>query len=210
MNEVKKKVSILEDNVVITLNNLQELSKCFAVVGLKTIKRYAFSGLPKIERLQKQLYQDIHYHKELDTYSDAYDLVQEASLFLYKFLGHKLGELCKNSKSKSGKIDTIRNACLRVIQVYLRKELKYFNNTTDEEEYLEVVDEKLIIHEKEDFTKVKEITNKIVQTKLEKQILYYFYNGVTPKLVAEFLQISTDKVYKRRRKFRARYNLLFA
>ena len=210
MNEVKKKVSILEDNVVITLNNLQELSKCFAIVGLKTIKRYAFSGLPKIERLQKQLYQDIHYHKELDTYSDAYDLVQEASLFLYKFLEHKLGELCKSSKSKSGKIDTIRSACLRVIQVYLRKELKYFNNTTDEEEYLEVVDEKPIINEKEDYTKVKEITNKIVQTELEKQILYYFYNGVAPKLVAEFLQISTDKVYKRRRKFRARYNLLFA
>ena len=210
MNEVKKKVSILEDNVVITLDNLQELSKCFAVVGLKTIKRYAFSGLPKIERLQKQLYQDIHYHKELDTYSDAYDLVQEASLFLYKFLGHKLGELCKNSKSKYGKIDTIRNACLRVIQVYLRKELKYFNNTTDEEEYLEVLDENSIINEKEDYTKVKEITNKIVQTELEKQILYYFYNGVTPKLVAEFLQISTDKVYKRRRKFRERYNLLFA
>ena len=56
MNEVKKKVSILEDNVVITLDNLQELSKCFAVVGLKTIKKYAFSGLPKIEILQKQLY----------------------------------------------------------------------------------------------------------------------------------------------------------
>ena len=210
MNEVKKKESILEDNVVITLDNLQELSKCFAVVGLKSIKKYAFSGMPKIERLQKQLYQDIHYHNELDTYSDAYDLVQEASLFLYKFLGHKLGELCKISKSKSGNIDTIRNACLRVIQVYLRKELKYFNNTTDEEKYLEVLDENSIINEKEDYTKVKEITNKIVQTELEKQILYYFYNGVTPKLVAEFLQISTDKVYKRRRKFRARYNLLFA
>ena len=210
MKEVKKKVRILEDDVVITLDNLQELSKCFAVVGLKSIKKYAFSGLPKIERLQKQLYQDIHYHKELDTYSDAYDLVQEASLFLYEHLGHKLGELCKSSKSKSGKIDTIRTACLRVIQTYLRKELKYFNNTTDEEEYLEIEDEKPIISEKEDFTKVKEITNKIVQTELEKQILYYFYNGVSPKLVAEFLQISTDKVYKRRRKFRARYNSLFA
>lgn len=210
MNEIKKKVRILEDDVVITLDNLQKLSKCFAVVGLKSIKKYAFSGLPKIEILQKQLYLDIHYHKELDTYSDAYDLVQEASLFLYKFLGHRLGELCKSSKSKSGNIDTIRTACLRVIQTYLRKELKYFNNTTDEEEYLEVVDEKPMIHEKEDYTKVKEITNKIVQTELEKQILYYFYNGVTPKLVADFLQISTDKVYKRRKKFRARYNLLFA
>lgn len=210
MNEVKKKVSILEDNVVITLDNLQELSKCFAVVGLKSIKKYSFSGTPKIEILQKQLYQDIHYHRELDTYSDAYDLVQEASLFLYKHLGYKLGELCKNSKSKSGKIDTIRNACLRVIQVYIRKELKYFNNTTDEEEYLEIEDDKPIIKEKEDYTKVKEITNKIVQTELEKQILYYFYNGVAPKLIAEFLEISTDKVYKRRRKFRSRYNSLFA
>lgn len=210
MNEVKKKVRILDNNIVITLDNLQKLSQYFALAGLKTVKKYAFSGMPKIERLQKQLYQDIHYHKELDTYSDAYDLVQEASLFLYKFLGHKLGELCKSSKSKSGKIDTIRNACLRVIQVYLRKELKYLNNTTDEEEYLEVVNEKPIINGKEDYTKVKEITNKIVQTKLEKQILYYFYNGVAPKLVAEFLQISTDKVYKRRRKFRERYNLLFA
>ena len=210
MKEVKKKVRILEDDVVITLDNLQELSKCFAVVGLKSIKKYAFSGMPKIERLHKQLYQDIHYHKELDIYSDAYDLVQEASLFLYKFLGHRLGELCKNSKSKSGNIDTIRTACLRVIQTYLRKELKYYTNTTDEEEYPELEDEKPITHENEDFTKVKEITNKIVQTELEKQILYYFYNGVAPKLIAEFLEISTDKVYKRRRKFRSRYNSLFA
>ena len=210
MKEVKKKKGILDENTVITLENIEKLSQCFALCALKGIKKYAYSATPKVERLQSQLKQDICYHKKLDTYSDAYDLVQEASLFLYKFLGHKLGELCKSSKSKSGKIDTIRTACLRVIQTYLRKELKYFNNTTDEEEYLEIEDDKPIIKEKEDYTKVKEITNKIVQTELEKQILYYFYNGVTPKLIAEFLEISTDKVYKRRRKFRARYNLLFA
>ena len=151
MNEVKKKVSILEDNVVITLSNLQKLSQYFALAGQKTVKKYAFSGTPKIERLQKQLYQDIHYHKELDTYSDAYNLVQEASLFLYKFLGHRLSELCKNSKSKSGKIDTIRNACLRVIQVYLRQELKYFTNTANDEEYPEIEDGKPMIQEKENY-----------------------------------------------------------
>ena len=39
MNEIKKKVRILEDDVVITLDNLRELSKCFAVIGLKSIKR---------------------------------------------------------------------------------------------------------------------------------------------------------------------------
>lgn len=42
MNEVKKKVSILEDNVVITLDNLQKLSQYFASAGLKTVKKVCF------------------------------------------------------------------------------------------------------------------------------------------------------------------------
>ena len=209
MKEVKKKVSILEDNVVITLDNLQELSKCFAVVGLKSIKKYAFSGLSKIENLQKQLYLDIHYHRELDTYSDAYDLVQEASLFLCKFIGQKLGELCKNSKSKSGKIDNLKNACLRVLQVYLRKELKFHNNIVDENECFEVIDERPIIQDKPDYTKVKEVLSKIIQNRFEYQIFEYYYNGVEPKLIAEFLNISVDKVYKRRRKFKDRYAMYY-
>ena len=112
MKEVKKKKGILDDNTVITLGNIEKLSQCFALSALKGIKKYAYSATPKVERLQSQLRQDICYHKKLDTYSDAYDLVQEASLFLCKFIGHKLGELCKTSKSKSGKIDNLKNACL--------------------------------------------------------------------------------------------------
>ena len=37
----------------------------------------------KVEKLQNLLRQDIYYHKKLDNYSDAYDLVQEGSLFLW-------------------------------------------------------------------------------------------------------------------------------
>ena len=208
MKEVKKKKEILDENTVITLRNTEKLSQCFALCALKGIKRYAYSATPKIERLQSQLKQDICYHKQLDIYSDAYDLVQEASLFLCKFIGHKLGELCKNSKSKSGKIDNLKNACLRILQVYLRKELKFHNNVVDENECFEVINERPIIQEKPDYSKVKEVLSKIIQSKLELQIFEYYYNGVEPKLIAEFLNISVDRVYRQRRRFKDRYAML--
>ena len=209
MKEVKKKKGILDENTVITLGNIEKLSQCFAQFALKSIKKYAYSATPKVERLQSLLRQDICYHKKLDTYSDAYDLVQEASLFLCKFIGHNLGKLCINSKSKSGRTDNLKNACLRVLQVYLRKELKFSNNTVDEEECLEFTSDKPIIEDKTDYTKVKEIISKIIQSKLEYQIFEYYYNGVKPKLIAEFLNISVDKVYKQRRRFKDRYTMCF-
>ncbi len=209
MNEVRKKKGILDDNMVITLENIEKLSQCFALSALKSIKKYAYNATPKVEKLQSLLKQDIYYHKKLDNYSDAYDLVQEASLFLCKFVGHKLGELCKDSRSKSGKIDNLKNACLRVLQVYLRKELKFHNNIVDENECFEVVDDRPILDEKPDYSKVKEILSKIIQSKLEYQIFEYYYNGVEPKLIAEFLGISVDKVYRRRRKFKDRYEMYY-
>ena len=208
MKEVKKKKGILDNNTVITLGNIEKLSQCFALSALKGIKKYAYSATPKVERLQSLLRKDICYHKKLDTYSDAYDLVQEASLFLCKFIGHKLGELCINSKSKSGKVDNLKNACLRVLQVYLRKELKFHNNIVDENECFEVIDERPIIQDKPDYTKVKEVLSKIIQNRLEYQIFEYYYNGVAPKLIAEFLGISVDRVYRQRRRFKDRYAML--
>ena len=205
MKEVNKKKGILDDNTVITLENIEKLSQCFAQFALKSIKKYAYSATPEVERLQRLLRRDICYHKKLDTYSDAYDLVQEANLFLCKFIGYKLGELCKSSKSKSGKIDDLKNACLRILQAYIRKELKFHNNIVDENECFEITDERPIIEEKPDYTKAKEVLSKIIQNRLEYQIFEYYYNGVEPKLIAEFLNISVDKVYEQRRKFKDRY-----
>ena len=50
---------------------------------------------------------------------------------------------------------------------------------------------------------------KLVTNELESQILEYYYNGVEPNLIAEILDISVDKVYKRRRKFKDRYKMYF-
>ena len=80
--------------------------------------------------------------------------------------------------------------------------------TVDEEECLELANDKEILQEKPDYSKVKEALSKIIQTQLEYQIFQYYYNGVEPKLIADFLEISIDKVYKRRRKFKDRYAML--
>ena len=93
--------------------------------------------------------------------------------------------------------------------MHLRKELKFHNNIVDENECFELIDDRPIIQEKPDYTKVKEILSKIIQSKLEYQIFEYYYNGVEPKLIAEFLGISVDKVYKRRRKFKDRYAMYY-
>ena len=85
--EVKKKKGILDDNTVITIGNIEKLSQCFAQSALKSIKKYAYSATPKVERLQSLLRQDICYHNQLDTYSDAYDSKNDKYYF---FMFHLL------------------------------------------------------------------------------------------------------------------------
>ena len=79
-----KRTNILNDEVVISIDNIEKLSKILAVCSLRDFEKYAYSNAKRIEILRKQLQKDIRYNNELDSYSDAYDIVQEASLFLLK------------------------------------------------------------------------------------------------------------------------------
>ena len=196
----------LNDDVEISLDNIESISKYIALSSLKHFESYSYTHSKRIAILHKQLQKDIFIHDELDNYSDAYDLVQEASLFLVKFVGKKLGDNCIYIKSnvKQPQNISIRLACLKTLFVYIRKELK--NGNTENEELLEFIPvEELFEEEKPDYTKVNEIIRKIVTNELEMKILEYYYNGVEVKDIAEFLNISIWKVYKRKRKFKDRY-----
>ena len=207
MEKVKKKKSILDNETVITIDNITTMSNAFAIQALKTIRKYAYSSTEFIDRLYKSLMKDIHYHKLFDNYSSAYDLVQEASCHLSKYLGRKLGEICQISKTRIGKLDSIRTACFKSIYAYIRKEMKHTSDLDNEEVLEFVLSNEQLDKEPIDYSKVKLIIKNIVHTKLEAQIFTYYYDSVPPKLIAEFLHISTDKVYKRRRKFKDRYKL---
>lgn len=202
----KRKNEILEDNVVISLDNIEKISKVIALASLRNFVKFAYSNIKRIETLHKQLQKDIYLHSELDTYSDAYDLVQEASLFLLKFVGRKLGDTCTFIKPtvKAPQTISIRMACFKTLFAYLRREMK--NGNSENEELLEFIPAKdCFEEEKPDYTKVNTIIKKLATNKLESQILEYYYNGVEVKLIAKFLGVSTDIVYKRRRKFKDRY-----
>lgn len=200
-----RKTNILNDEVVISLDNIERLSKILAISSLRDFERYAYSNAKRIEILRKQLQKDIRCHNELDSYSDAYDIVQEASLFLLKFLNKRLGDNCIFTKPTAKKPETIsiRMACFKTLFAYLRKEMK--NGNSEDMEILNFIPAEEITKEQQDYSKVNAIIKKLVTNKLESQILEYYYNGVEPKLIAEFLGISSDIVYKRRRKFKDRY-----
>ena len=119
----KRKNEILEDNVVISLDNIEKISKVIALASLRNFVKYAYSNTKRIETLYKQLQKDIYLHSELDTYSDAYDLVQEASLFLLKFVGQKLGDKCTFIKltAKAPQTISIRIACFKTLVHTLEK-----------------------------------------------------------------------------------------
>ena len=122
-----------------------------------------------------------------------------------KILNKRLGDNCTFVKPTAKKPETIsiRMACFKTLFAYLRKEMK--NGNSEDVEILDFIPVEEMTEEQQDYTKVNAIIKKLVTNELESQILEYYYNGVEPKLIAEFLGVSSDIVYKRRRKFKDRY-----
>ncbi|MBR4419064.1 MAG: hypothetical protein IKT33_03605 [Clostridia bacterium] len=184
----------LTDNTVITHENILNLGKAIALKAVKGSLRYAYGNL---DYLHKDIIFDLYHRNTTDIYSDGFDIVQETICFLCNFIGHKLGEMCGDM--------TIRLACFKAMYAYIRKQIKVNNNEIDNEVLLYVPTPESFDKEPTDYSKARQIIRTVTTTQLEKQILFYFYSGVEVKNIAEFLGISTDIVYKRRRKFRQKY-----
>lgn len=189
MNKVQ-----LTDDIVITEENILGLGKAIALKALKGSLRYAYGSL---DYLYQNMINELYRRNEGDIYSDAYDIVQETVCFLCNFIGQRLGEQC-------GKI-TIRLACFKTIYAFIRKQIKVNNNEMNDELLPYVPAKETPDKEPTDYTRAKIIVNTVVQTPLEMQILSYYYSGVQPKNIAEFLGVGIDAVYKRHRKFKNRW-----
>ncbi|MCQ2382832.1 MAG: hypothetical protein MJ060_03265 [Clostridia bacterium] len=184
----------LTDATIITNENILDLGKAIALKAVKGSLRYAYGTL---DYLHKDIINDLYHHNTMDNYSDGFDVVQETICFLCNFIGYKLGD------SYNGM--TIRFACFKTIYAFIRKQIKVNNNEFDDEILPYIPAPESLDKEPTDYSKAKDIINTVVQTSLEKQILSYFYFGATVNNIAEFLSISTDKIYKRRSKFRTKW-----
>ena len=115
MKKVNK--GILDNDMVISAENVQKMGEVIALTCIKTV--IVRSG-KDLHYLYKGLLRDMNRSKDdLSPFSNAYDIAQEAMLFLCQHIGKKLGD---NYTTKYGKVVTIKSACYRCADNYLQKQ----------------------------------------------------------------------------------------
>ena len=88
MKEVNK--GILDNDMVISAENIQKIGEIIALTCIKTVIVRAGKEL---NHLYVRLIDDINHSKNSTRpFSDAYDIAQEAMLFLCEHIGKKLGD----------------------------------------------------------------------------------------------------------------------
>lgn len=195
---VNEKVD-LSDNVVITKENVKTLGEKIALCATKNARRYAFG---QIDNLYSKLQHDIFYK---NSFSDGYDIAQEAICFLCNYIGHKLGEVCVTNIHK--KLDCIRLACYKHIYTYLRKERKVMEQEDIDTCIIKVDSD--CLQEPEDFIRVKKIIQKLNLTKQELAVFNCLYNQMTYTNIAELLHIDRKTISRRKKKIQEKYRLAF-
>ena len=115
MKEVNK--GILDNDMVISAENVQKMGEVIALTCIKTV--IIRSG-KDLRGLYNGILHDMNRTKDdLSPFSNAYDIAQEAMLFLCQHIGKKLGD---NYTTKYGKVVTIKSACYRCADNYLQKQ----------------------------------------------------------------------------------------
>ena len=104
MKKVNK--GILDNDMVISAENVQKMGEIIALTCIKTVM---FRSGKDLRCLYNGLLHDMKRSKDdLSPFSNAYDIAQEAMLFLCQHIGEKLGD---NYTTKYGKVVTIKSAC---------------------------------------------------------------------------------------------------
>ena len=203
---MKKETISLKDEVVITKENVMAIGEVIAIRAVQLKKRFEGRNL---EKLQRGMIYDIFHNKSLKSaYSDGYDIVQEATCFLCKYIGKALGELVEKSKRGKG-FNSVRLACYKHIYAYLRKQIITTYELDNEELDIVEVDPDCL-KEPEDYTRANIIIKKLNLTKRELKVLHGFYNQMTYDNICECTSIDRRTIARIRHKLQDKYTACFA
>ena len=203
MKEVNK--GILDNDVVISAENIQKIGEVIALTCIKTV--IIRSG-KDLHYLYKGLLRDMNRSKEDNSpFSNAYDIAQEAMLFLCQHIGEKLGDNCI---TKYGKTTTIRSACYRCADNYLQKQYtRYMANTISLNERITAEPETIILGDenKNDYTAVDGLIAKMKLTAAEYETLCAYMAGLTYLEVTRLLNVNRTTIWRRRMSLQRKYTL---
>lgn len=197
MKEVNK--GILDNDVVISAANIQKIGEVIALACIKTV--IVRSG-KDLHYLYKGLLKDMNCSKDdLSPFSNAYDIAQEAMLFLCQHIGEKLGDICI---TKYGKPATIRSACYRCADNYLQKQYtRHIINTVSLDERITSESETTLDDEqKNDYTVVDGVVKQMKLTKVEQETLSHLMVGLTCIEIAKLCNVNRTTIWRRQNRIK--------
>lgn len=201
----KKKVTIGE-NEVITVANIKVMGEHIAMQALATLMKY--NGFEILYDTYHKLIVDIHHANEIGyTFSDSYDIAQDAMCFLCQFIGCKLGDYY--GKSAKGKDINIKTACYHALNRKIKSELGRKRKLEELDGILEYKQPFYEIPDKrvtdEDYDKVDETIEKMKLTKKQKATLICYYNGMRYMETSRYLSIGRTSLWVMRKKIQKKY-----
>lgn len=202
MKEVNK--GILDNDMVISVENVQKMGEVIALTCIKTV--IVRSG-KDLHYLYKGLLRDMNRSKDdYSPFSNAYDIAQEAMLFLCQHIGKKLGD---DYTTKYGKVVTIKSACYRCADNYLQKQYtRHLSNTISLDERITDEPETILDNEqKNDYTVVDGLISKMKFTAAEYDTLCAYMAGLTYLEVTRLLNVNRTTIWRRQNSIRKKYLL---
>lgn len=202
MKRVNK--GILDNDMVISAENIQKMGEVIALICIKTVMIRSGKDL---HYLYKGLLHDMNRSKDdYSPFSNAYDIAQEAMLFLCQHIGEKLGD---NYTTKYGKVVTIKSACYRCADNYLQKQYtRHLSNTISLDERITAESETTLDDEqKTDYTGVDGLISKMKLTATEYETLCAYMAGLTYLEVTRLLNVNRTTIWRRRMSLQRKYAL---
>lgn len=200
MKEFQK--GILDNERVISVENVQKMGEVIALCCIKTV--IARSG-KDLHKLYADLLHDMNRSKDdYSPFANAYDIAQEAMLFLCQHMGKRLDDVYV---TKTGRKITIKQACFRYTDRYLDKQYtRHIINTVSLDERITAESETILDDEqKNDYTAVDEIIAKMKLTAVEYETLSILMAGFTMLQIGKILNVNRSTIWRRQNSIRKKY-----
>ena len=202
---VAKRQYILDDDVVITADNIKKIGELIALLTIRTVMCRSGKDL---YRLYDGLIKDCNKSNDsLDEYSDGYDIAQTAMLFLCEHIGKRLGD---NYTTTRGNVISIKQACFRFTDRYLDKQFtRHLAHTTAISDSVASSHITFIDDESDnDYTAVDALIERMHLTQGEYDVLCAYMSGLTYLEVTQLLDANRTTIWRRRMRIREKYYLL--
>lgn len=200
MKEFQK--GILDNERVISAENVQRMGEVIALCCIKTV--IARSG-KDLHKLYADLLHDMNKSKDdYSPFSNAYDLAQEAMLFLCQHMGKRLDDVYV---TKTGSKITIKQACFRYTDRYLDKHYtRHMANTVSLDEKIATTLETMPDNEqKNDYTAFDRLISKMKLTAVEHETLSILMAGFTMLQIGRILNVNRTTIWRRQNSIRKKY-----